>query len=314
MHIFDNPEENRIRAGWRLLMQFLALLFLLMTSYFMLGDILSENFMLVWISIVATLSVWFAARVLDLREIKEYGLDLNKAWAKQFLAGFGLGAAAMGLIFLIYLAMGWVEFIGFGWQRFRNGSFLQAFLTYFLAMCSVGYYEELWSRGYQTKNLAEGLNFSIYKPEYAVLAAILLTSVFFGVLHAWNPHATVLSTVVITLAGVMFAIPYVITGQLGISIGLHISWNFFQGGVFGFPVSGIINRSSLLQIRITGPELWTGGLFGPEAGLFGLVFVFLIMAGILFFLKKTGYPLKPVVGFTEWNGPPPSKRTNRRFL
>ncbi|MEX2402833.1 MAG: CPBP family intramembrane glutamic endopeptidase [Balneolales bacterium] len=308
MHIFDNPRESRIRAGWRLLIQALAFLFLLLFSYLLLSDYVSENIMLVWVSVVATLSVWFAARILDFRRLKEYGLDFNEIWLRQFLVGFGLGAGAMAAIFLIYLVMGWVEFLGFGWQRFQNGSFTLSFLSYFFAMCSVGYYEELWSRGYQTRNLAEGLNFQRFKPEQAVLGAILLTAAFFGMLHAWNPHATVLSTVVITLAGIMFAVPYVITGQLGISIGLHISWNFFQGGVFGFPVSGLSNPSSILQVRTTGPEIWTGGLFGPEAGFLGLIFVILIIVVVLVYLRRIGYPLKPITGFAEWNGVRSSKR------
>lgn len=302
MHIFDNPQENRIRAGWRLLIQSLGFLFLLLFSYLLLGDFLSENLMLVWVSIVATISVWLAAKGLDYRTLNEYGLALNTVWVQHLLVGFGFGFGAMGLIFIIYLSMGWIEIIGYGWQRYQNGYYILVFASHLLAMCSVGYYEELWSRGYQIKNLAEGLNFQKFKSEYAIAAAILLTSIFFGVLHAWNPHATVLSTIVITLAGIMFAIPYVITGQLGLSIGLHISWNFFQGGIFGFAVSGISSPSSIFQIRTSGPEMWTGGLFGPEAGLFGLIFISLIVLVLLIYLKKNGYPLRPNPEFAEWKG------------
>ncbi|MEX0928644.1 MAG: type II CAAX endopeptidase family protein [Balneolales bacterium] len=300
MHIFDNPHENRIRAGWRLLLQFIIFLFLLMFSRLLLGDVLGENLMLVWYSVIATLSVWFAAKTLDQRRLREYGLEADREWVKHFLTGAVLGGVTMAVLFLVYLALGWVELIGFGWDRSRNGSFSLAFAGYFLAMCSVGYYEELWSRGYQTKNLAEGLNFARFKTKYAVLAAILLTSVFFGLLHAFNPFASVLSTIIITLAGVMFAIPYVVTGRLGLSIGLHISWNFFQGGIFGFPVSGVSNRISIIQIRTSGPELWTGGLFGPEAGLSGLLAVMALTGVIILYLKKTGYNLTPAAGFAGW--------------
>ncbi|MEX0780019.1 MAG: CPBP family glutamic-type intramembrane protease [Balneolales bacterium] len=302
MHIFDNPQENRIRAGWRILIQSIAFLFLLLFSYLLFNDVLSENIMLVWLALVVTLSVWFAAKVLDYRGLKEYGLELNKTWFVHFIIGISLGAGSMALIFFLCLAMNWIQFIGFGWERYQNGSFAIAFLSYFLAMCSVGYYEELWTRGYQTKNLAEGLNFNRVKPEFAVLSAIILTSGFFGMLHAWNPHATVLSTLVITLAGLMFAVPYVISGQLGLSIGLHISWNFFQGGVFGFPVSGLSNPGSILQIRSIGPEIWTGGLFGPEAGLLGLLFVIVLIGIIMLYLRKKGYPIKPISGFADWHG------------
>jgi len=62
---------------------------------------------------------------------------------------------------------------------------------------------------------------------------------------------------------------------------LHIGWNFFEGTVFGFPVSGV-NPYALLHLRVSGPELWTGGQFGPEAGL--LVLPALLIGSVLVYL------------------------------
>ena len=84
----------------------------------------------------------------------------------------------------------------------------------------------------------------------------------------------------IVLAGLFLALPYLLTRQLWLSIGLHIGWNFFEGVVFGFPVSGT-DSFHLLRHTVSGPVLWTGGAFGPEAGL--LVIPALIFGSLLVF-------------------------------
>jgi membrane protease YdiL (CAAX protease family) len=96
----------------------------------------------------------------------------------------------------------------------------------------------------------------------------VLSSAFFGYLHASNPNATLLSTVNVAVAGLMLGAGYVLTGELAIPIGLHVTWNFFQGAVFGFPVSGLkVGGATFLSLDQGGPDLWTGGRFGPEGGL-----------------------------------------------
>jgi uncharacterized protein len=144
------------------------------------------------------------------------------------------------------------------------------FNTGALFLC-VGVYEELLFRGYQIRNAAEGLNFPVVGPRNAVILAWVLSSAFFGYLHADNPNATLLSTLNITLAGMMLGLGYALTGELAIPIGLHISWNFFQGNVFDFAaVSGLEPvGATFLSTEGGGPGLWTGGPFGPEAGLLG---------------------------------------------
>ena len=121
----------------------------------------------------------------------------------------------------------------------------------------VGWQEELLFRGYQLQTLASGMN---------LFWGVAISSVVFGILHLTNPNATWVSALGIFFAGLFLATGYLCTGQLWLSIGLHIGWNFFEGVVFGFPVSGIATYP-LLRINVTGPGMWTGGAFGPEAGL-----------------------------------------------
>jgi hypothetical protein len=66
-----------------------------------------------------------------------------------------------------------------------------------------------------------------------------------------------------------------------------MSWNFFQGSVFGFPVSGVSSAASFIGIHQAGPELFTGGAFGPEAGLVGLVALALGSVLIVLWLRWT---------------------------
>jgi hypothetical protein len=73
---------------------------------------------------------------------------------------------------------------------------------------------------------------------------------------------------VIFMLALLFATGCVLTGELTIPIGLHISWNFCEANVFGFPLNGSISTTgAFIATRQDGPADWTGGAYGPEAGL-----------------------------------------------
>ena len=114
------------------------------------------------------------------------------------------------------------------------------------------------SRGYHLQTIASGFN---------LLWGLIISSAIFGALHLANPHATWISAAGILFAGLFLGYAYIRTKQLWLPIGLHIGWNFFEGVIFGFPVSGLDDIYHLIRIHVFGPEFWTGGAFGPEAGL-----------------------------------------------
>jgi membrane protease YdiL (CAAX protease family) len=229
--------------------------------------------------VAAILSVWLAGRFLDGRPFADFGFHLGAGWWLDLLFGMVLGALLMSTIFLVELGLGWVEVVS-AFETFgANGSFLPSVLMPIALYLCVGIYEETVFRGYQLTNGAEGLNYPALGPRGAVLVAWVLSSVFFGLLHANNPNATFVSTLNIVLAGLMLGLGYVISGELAIPIGLHITWNFFQGAVYGYPVSGFGPfGATFFATRQTGPDLWTGGPFGPEAGLLAPL---VILLGIL---------------------------------
>jgi uncharacterized protein len=221
---------------------------------------------------------WLVARVLDRRPVKDYGLHTNPVWWRDFGFGLLLGAVLMALIFAIELALGWVTVKGTFYTFRPEMLFWPALLVNFVHYIWVGINEEMLSRGYQLRNLAEGLNFKRIGPRGALLISYIITSSIFGLLHAGNPNATLISVINLILAGLLLGAGMVMTGSLAIPIGLHITWNFFQGNVFGLPVSGMESGISFLQVEQSGPAAWTGGAFGPEGGLLG---VLIMLLGIL---------------------------------
>jgi membrane protease YdiL (CAAX protease family) len=196
----------------------------------------------------------------------------------------------MGLIYLAMSRLGWIHFSGFAWHFDPLPVVLGQLLLYLLIFIFVGWQEELLSRGYHLQTLASGFN---------LFWGVLISSAIFGALHLGNPNATWVSAVGIFFAGLFLALGYVRTRQLWLSIGLHIGWNFFEGVVFGFPVSGTASYP-LLRIQVSGPTLWTGGAFGPEAGLIVLPAILLGALLVCLYTRRPDHSMPP-------GAPPPNE-------
>ncbi len=302
MNIFINEKEQRLRAGWRLLFQSLVMIFILVMtavgfSYLLAGSLMLTSVISMFLGVV--ISVWIAAQYFDKRPIADYGIDLNNTWAKEFLVGTGIAAVAIATVFMIEWWAGWVTVTSYGWNIPLETPFGIGLVSFFISMLLVGFHEELFSRGYQILNLTEGLRYPVIGQSGAITIAVLLTSSLFGLLHLFNPNASLLSTFNITLAGIVLAIPYILTGSIALSVGLHFSWNFVMAGVLGFPVSGKEIEFSILNIAQSGPELWTGGAFGPEAGLLGLIGMAILLGGACVYINMAGYELTTAELFTK---------------
>jgi membrane protease YdiL (CAAX protease family) len=275
--IFISPDEPRLRAGWRLLLQTL-LIIVLGIVISVVGSIFGltidpENLVLGQILnlVVITGSVYIARRWLDKRSFESLGLKLNRQALFDTLAGIGITFVQMGFIYFVVFSLGWLTFEGFAWQFDPINTVVTNVLIFFIGFILVGWNEELLSRGYHLQTIASGLN---------LFWGVVISSAVFGILHLGNPNATWVSAAGIFFAGLYLAYGYIRTKQLWLPIGLHIGWNFFEGVVFGFPVSGL-DIYALTRIQVTGPELWTGGAFGPEAGL--IVLPSLIVGGGLIY-------------------------------
>ncbi|MBN1267018.1 MAG: CPBP family intramembrane metalloprotease [Anaerolineales bacterium] len=303
--VFWNPQERRLRlllrlAGFAFVFMIFSLVMglvqiMLMTLFGsgatpeeLLSPAGANGFELLGplLMVVATLgSMIISAWALDRRRFRDYGFGFNRRWWRDFGYGLFLGAAIMLVIFVLEWSLGWIK-VTPAWQSevYSQGLWLQLLQGLLLFLC-VGIYEEALSRGYLLRNIAEGLNAKWWRPGAAVLLSVLVTSSIFGFAHASNPNATILSSVLISVAGLMLAAGYVLSGELAIPIGIHITWNFFQGYVFGFPVSGMVPSGSIFEITQGGPVLWTGGAFGPEAGMLGLLAMLVLILAIWLYTR-----------------------------
>jgi membrane protease YdiL (CAAX protease family) len=226
-----------------------------------------------------TISVFYARRFFDKRTFSSLGLSFKTVWVKDIIAGISIAAIMMGSIFTIAYFLNWINVKSFAWESDGIPTAVMQTVIWLTIFVLVGWQEELLSRGYHLQNLADGIN---------ITWGVILSSLVFAVLHIFNPGASWISTFGILLAGLFLSLGYILTKQLWLPIGLHIGWNFFEGVVFGFPVSGMTTYK-LVLIDAIGPETWTGGEFGPEAGLLLLPAMLL---GVLIMFLYSKYRVK----------------------
>ncbi len=292
--LFD--ETGRLRAGYRVTIFFVLWGYGPAVVHWLLEATLLRSVLAEWLwaesialnvlrLVVILLAGWWTARVIDHRPFADYGFHLSGRWWIDFGFGLLLGTVLMALVFVVEWAAGWVTVDRLWRADPPTVSFWAAFMAPLVLYIVVAVAEELLTRGNQIINLTEGMAPLGYVP--AVLIAWIASSVIFGLLHLFNPYSTWVSTMNLTLMGFMFGLGFVLTGELALPIGLHLTWNLVQGNFFGFPVSGKMQHgTTLVSIQQHGPELWTGGLFGPEAGLLGILAT---MAGML-----------AIVGWVRW--------------
>ncbi|MFN0071446.1 MAG: lysostaphin resistance A-like protein [Chloroflexota bacterium] len=280
-------DEGRLRITWRLLV-FGALVIVLQTAVVLpavaifgpqllqdggLGITSPGLVVTQGLGIIAmTLAVFIARRWLDRRSFASLGLQLRSHWLQHLLWGMVLGIGLQAFIFLTELAAGWLVIEDVGWRGTNSAPF--GLLLFALVFAAVAWNEELLTRGYLLQNLESGLG---------TIAAVTISSLLFGLLHIFNANASIIATLGVAFAGLLLAAAYLVTRSLWLPIGLHLGWNYGEGPIFGFPVSGL-DAGGLVTHRVTGPELITGGAFGPEAGLISVAaeIVGIALLGIYF--------------------------------
>lgn len=192
---------------------------------------------------------WIFRRFIDGKTFKSLGFGFSE-YKKNFLIGllFGFVLIASGFVILLIL----------GNLSISDTNFSIPLLIGYVLLFTIGSLnEEIMIRGYILTNFCDSMNKYI---------ALIVSSLLFAIMHLANANVTVLSFVNIFLAGILLGIYYIHKRNLWFPISLHFSWNFFQGPIFGFEVSGVDVTGVIIQ-DIQGPDLITGGTFGFEGSI-----------------------------------------------
>ncbi|MEJ7768340.1 MAG: CPBP family intramembrane glutamic endopeptidase [Chitinophagaceae bacterium] len=151
----------------------------------------------------------------------------------------------------------------------------QLFLSFGLLLL-IALAEELVFRGYILNNLLQSLN------KWLALSASALV---FALFHANNPEINIIAFLNIFLAGLLIGINYIYTRNLWFGILFHVGWNFYQGPVLGFKVSGA-TLAAVLEQELTGNALITGGNFGFEGSIVNTILLLISLAILVWVYEK----------------------------
>ena len=234
---------------------------------------------------LALLGYWLLVRLIGGRPVIELGG--RGAALRELLVGLAMGALLMCAVIAVLTLLGSYHVVDVGWST--------GVLAGLQAGILAGFTEEILVRGVMLR-LIEGW--------LGTWWALAITAVFFGVAHLGNPQATVFGAVAIILeAGILLGACYLLTRRLWLAIGVHASWNFIQGGVFGSDVSGTgMIKRGLFEATFHGPDWLTGGHMGVEGSVVTVVVCATAAAVILLAARRRGMLLAP-----RWRRPAPAE-------
>lgn len=264
--------DQRLRAGWWVLVffAFVAVTRVIHTPVnaalksFEWGWLVREPLPFALIM----LATWACLR-LRRETFADAGFKLDRIWLQQFAAGAGLGLCMMLAIAGSIWSMGGVRF-----ELSPTASIAALGKTLYIFLF-VALFEEALFRGFAFQRLIGGIGFW---PAQIGLALL------FAAGHFGNPGmegaTRVWATLDLFLGAILFGLAYVRTNSLALPVGLHLTWNWTQGALLGFGVSGY-NHASWLQPVFQGKAEWlTGGSFGPEASVMAVIVDVIVLVAL----------------------------------
>ena len=202
---------------------------------------------------------------------KNLGIIKENAF-KNYVVSYLLGIILISVIFFIILFTNSITVT----SEFNSKNFIFIILA-FLFFIFQGAYEEILIRGYLMPHLSKALGNSF---------SVIFSSLFFSLLHSLNDNISKIALFNLFIAGILFGLIYILTGNLFVVSAFHSAWNFFQGNIFGSNISGNNPYYSIFKSTPTQENnLLSGGNFGFEASIICLI-VQIIIIILLFIIKK----------------------------
>jgi membrane protease YdiL (CAAX protease family) len=202
------------------------------------------------------------------------------AWLREWQRGILIGGGAATLVLApLFVAGVWrIDDVSAAWRA-------QPLWTFAVVVTLVieAAREELGFRGPAQRELTAAVGFPT--------AAIVLAGSF-AIIHGGNPQVGRTGLLGVFLAGLALAGLARARGDLGMPCGVHAGWNLGCALVWSVPVSGFRLPPALFDVSPAGSDLWTGGSFGVEGSLPGIV-AFTILAFVSWSLPQRGAILPP---------------------
>lgn len=215
------------------------------------------------------LLVWAWVRVIEQRPLRTTGLE-RPGWLFKYVRGLVVGLILFSSAIGVMALFGWVALEVAPRNVFRWSAIAGALLV-FIGWMVQGGAEEILTRGFLLP---------IVSVRWGVPLGILTSSTLFALLHSFNPHLNPIALLNLFLFGVFTALYALQEGGIWGVFAIHSIWNWAQGNVYGFEVSGqTFDSSVVVNLMETGPDWLTGGSFGPEGGV---VVTLVLLLGLLY--------------------------------
>ncbi len=297
MNMKSESLKNKARSakklpniGWAIVLTFLIMDFgaffgqmvfeIIPFSSFANTSIQNENLILLLIELLSffgiSLFVYIRVVRIEGRPFSSIGF-CKEGWIKKYLIGFTVGAMlTISEVALLY---------AFGLISVNHNPIQPVGLSAikYISIILIGWIvqssaEEIITRGWLM---------NILSAKYNVWVGLIVSSTYFGFMHLFNPNISYIAVINLVLTGFLFGIYVLKTNNLWGACGIHCSWNFFIGNIFGFEVSGTsASVGTLFDLNLIGNPALSGGKFGPEGGICETIVIIVAIIVIIILDKK----------------------------